>query len=59
MNVGFFQGAGLADPARLLEGEGKRMRHVKLRPGAATDASALRALIAVAYADINTRVENG
>jgi hypothetical protein len=33
VNVGFFNGATLADPARLLEGTGKRMRHVKLKPG--------------------------
>lgn len=32
VNVGFFRGAELADPAGLLEGSGKRMRHVKLRP---------------------------
>src|SRR5579875_332133 len=33
VNVGFFRGASLADPAHLLEGTGKSMRHVKLRPG--------------------------
>jgi hypothetical protein len=33
VNVGFFYGALLRDPAHLLEGTGKRMRHVKLRPG--------------------------
>src|SRR5579863_4748129 len=33
VNVGFFQGASLPDPARLLQGAGKYMRHVKLRPG--------------------------
>jgi hypothetical protein len=47
--VGFFLGAQLADPAGLLEGEGKRMRHVKLRPGQALDARALEALILEAY----------
>src|SRR5271154_1533647 len=31
VNVGFFYGASLDDPAGLLEGDGKRMRHVKLR----------------------------
>ena len=40
-NVGFFQGARLRDPEGLLQGEGKFMRHVKLRPGAAVDAGAL------------------
>jgi hypothetical protein len=47
--VGFFLGAQLADPAGLLEGEGKRMRHVKLRPCQAFDAEALDALIRDAY----------
>ena len=47
--VGFFQGAALADPARLLEGEGKRMRHVKLRPGQALDEDALDRLVRDAY----------
>lgn len=57
-NVGFFQGATLPDPARLLQGSGKSMRHVKLRPGTATDAAALTQLIEAAYADIKARVEN-
>ena len=59
VNVGFFQGAGLRDPARMLQGSGKFMRHVKLRPGAATNAPALTKLIYAAYADIKARVENG
>src|SRR5277367_1277982 len=44
VNVGFFQGAALPDPAGLLEGAGKFMRHVKLRPGVATDTASLRRL---------------
>jgi len=59
VNVGFFQGAGLPDPDHLLQGDGKFMRHVKLRPGGATDAAALSRLIDAAYADIKMRVENG
>ena len=59
VNVGFFHGAALADPDRLLQGNGKFMRHVKLRPGTATDAAALNKLIALAYADIKSRVEDG
>ena len=59
VNVGFFQGACLPDPARLLEGEGKLMRHVKLRPGMPIDAAALRKLIDTAYADMKSRVEHG
>ena len=59
VNVGFFQGAALPDPARLLQGNGKFMRHVKLRPGTVTDDEALRRLIEAAWADIKARVEHG
>jgi hypothetical protein len=59
VNVGFFQGAALRDPDRLLQGSGKFMRHVKLRPGTTTPAAALNRLIEVAYSDIRARVENG
>ena len=55
-NVGFFYGASLADPARLLEGEGKRMRHVKLKPGQERDAEALDHLIVAAYGDMRRRL---
>ena len=59
VNVGFFQGAALSDPARLLQGTGKFMRHVKLRPGTATNVAALSGLIDAAYSDIKARVEHG
>jgi hypothetical protein len=59
VNVGFFQGASLLDPAHLLQGSGKFMRHVKLQPGTAINAAALRRLIHAAYADIKSRVEHG
>ena len=58
-SVGFFQGGALADPARLLEGSGKFVRHVKLRPARAANAEALRKLIDAAYLDMKSRVENG
>jgi len=58
VNVGFFQGASLPDPTHLLQGAGKCMRHVKLRPGTAIDAASLSKLIERAYADIKTLVEN-
>ena len=45
VNVGFFRGAELTDPKGLLEGSGKYMRHVKLRPGKATETDALKKLI--------------
>ena len=56
VNVGFFFGALLDDPARLLQGTGKRGRHVKLRPGESVDAVALAGLIQAAYADIKKRL---
>jgi len=59
VNVGFFHGAVLPDPARLLQGTGKFMRHVKLRPGTAMNSAALSQLIDSAYSDIKARVENG
>ena len=59
VNVGFFHGAALPDPAHLLQGTGKFMRHVKLRSGTATDRAALSRLIEAAYSDIKERVENG
>ena len=59
VNVGFFHGAALPDPAHLLQGTGKSMRHVNLRPGTAINAAALRRLIHAAYSDIKARVEHG
>jgi hypothetical protein len=56
VNVGFFYGAELPDALSLLEGSGKRMRHVKLRPGRTPDAAALAALVSAAYADIRARL---
>ena len=57
-NVGFFFGATLDDPAGLLEGAGKRMRHVKLRWGQPVNDAALSELIAAAYRDIQLRLES-
>jgi hypothetical protein len=56
VNVGFFYGAHLDDPAGLLEGTGKNGRHVKVRPGRPVDADALAALIEAAYRDIRERL---
>ena len=56
VNLGFFYGAFLPDEQGLLEGSGKRMRHVKLRPGQLPDAEALKELLTIAYADIKERL---
>ena len=56
VNVGFFRGAELADPAGLLEGTGKVMRHLKLSPDRDLDPAALTELIEAAYADMKKRI---
>ena len=56
VNVGFYYGADLADPAQLLEGAGRSMRHVKLRWGAPVNEDALSLLIVAAYDDIRARL---
>ncbi len=55
----FFRGAEIADPAELLEGTGKYMRYVRLRPDGDVDATALMALIDTAYTDMKGRLEAG
>ena len=59
VNVGFFRGAEIADPEGLLEGTGKFMRHVKLRPEQDINATALMKLIETAYADMKGRLKAG
>jgi hypothetical protein len=55
VNVGFFRGAEIADPDGLLEGTGRFMRHMKIRPGDDFDDAALSRLIDTAYADMRER----
>src|SRR5262245_28663337 len=57
VNVGFFRGAEIGDPERLLEGAGKFMRHVKLRSESDVDATALMRLIETAYTDMKGRLK--
>ena len=56
VNVGFFRGADLPDPHGLLAGNGRFMRHVKLRPDRAIDEAALAMLIDLAYTDMKDRL---
>jgi len=58
VNVGFFRGADLPDPYGLLEGTGKYMRHVKLRPVGAIHEEALRELIQTAYREMKARLDS-
>lgn len=55
-NLGFFYGAELIDNGKLLEGTGKRMRHIKLRPDAKVDDQLIKDLIEQAYLDIKARL---
>ncbi|MFN3242233.1 MAG: DUF1801 domain-containing protein [Planctomycetota bacterium] len=59
VNVGFSRGAELPDPAELLARTGKRMLHVKLRPGESIDEGGLTALLQFAYQDMQRRVAAG
>jgi hypothetical protein len=56
VNVGFFFGTVLPDPSKLLEGSGRFMRHVKVRPGEFAHEAALRQLIIDAYQDVRARL---
>lgn len=58
-NIGFFYGAHLDDPSGMLEGTGKNMRHVKLKPGREPDSVALTNLIHASYLDVKLRVRAG
>jgi hypothetical protein len=49
VRLGFYYGAGLPDPGKLLVGEGKRLRHIKLSSRASVDQPEIRQLLAAAY----------
>ncbi len=55
-NLGFFLGAELHDPRGLLQGTGRFMRHVKLRPGEEVDVAAVEGLVRQAYEDVRRRM---
>jgi Domain of unknown function (DU1801) len=57
LNVGFFNGAELADPVGLLQGSGKRVRHVKLKPGLELNSAALCDLIDAAYSECVAHIQ--
>jgi hypothetical protein len=59
VNIGFFLGSSLVDPSALLQGSGRFMRHVKVRPGTCVDEVALRDLISRAYTDLKATIAAG
>ncbi len=50
LTLGFWRGAELLDPGGLLEGDGDRMRHLKLREGQALPEKAITAFVKQAVA---------
>jgi hypothetical protein len=48
-NLGFFYGTGISDPLGLLEGSGKRMRHIKIRTLLAAQNAALIPMVQIAW----------
>lgn len=56
VNFGFFFGAGLPDPKKLLVGEGKRIRHVKIWTVQEANNPALAKLIAATWKEAPQRV---
>ncbi len=59
VNVGFFDGAVLPDPHRLLRGNGRFMRHVSVAPGDNLDEAALVELVHASYAAISAALADG
>lgn len=51
VNLGFYRGASLTDPEKLLEGTGARMRHVKMRSVGDVQRPGVRGLIREASAE--------
>jgi hypothetical protein len=56
VNLGFFFGALLKDPARLLEGTGERGRHVKCGRVMRLIPQLFTQLVGTAYVDIRARL---
>ncbi len=56
VNVGFFYGVDLQDPKGLLEGTGKRMRHIKLKTNSNYADEDILLLLQHAYLDIAERL---
>ena len=51
VNLGFYRGAFLNDPAGLLEGKGKRLRHVKVDDAGLARSNGLKRLIRQAISE--------
>lgn len=51
VNLGFYHGVALQDPGGLLEGAGKRLRHIKIKTGADAASKEIRTLLRSALSE--------
>lgn len=51
VNLGFYHGTSLPDPTALLQGTGKKLRHVKIRDVESSNRAPVAALLRAAIAD--------
>lgn len=58
VNLGFFHGAKLSDPHKLLQGTGKMLRHVKFKRKENIHIQAVQNLLVNALAEHNARKSN-
>lgn len=59
VNIQFHKGSALADPHKLLEGNGKGMRHVKIRTPSDLDQPGLKELVQGAIAQDDLLADEG
>ena len=59
VNLGFPRGATLPDPGRVLEGEGKAMRHIKFRSPDELERPFVRRYIRTAIEQVGAAAERG
>jgi hypothetical protein len=57
VNLGFYYGTSLPDPRVLLEGSGKRLRHVKVESTACARSPEVRVLLKEAIREIKARIK--
>lgn len=55
VNLGFFHGAHLSDPKKLLQGTGKLLRHIKFKSKERMDPTAIEQLLKAALMEHNIR----
>jgi hypothetical protein len=51
VNLGFYKGTDLADPKKLLQGKGAKLRHIKIQSVAEANSADIRTMISGAFAE--------